>query len=180
MQVAEILEAKVYNRNWVDEAKQIIADDKEDVLQRVSMDDAKEINQQFHEEFGNPTYVEEDNGGIGVWQYQWEQHHEVNGKYQRWFIKVGWYVPSGRGIVKVTRHRKYTRGGGPHSRPVSEAKYHGQKEMVTCPECEGKGGKKYPHMGEYEYDACWTCDGKGVISKRKDRNVRSTGYYSKR
>ena len=220
MQIAEILEAKLYNRNWVDEAKHIIADDKEDRLQRVSMDDAKEISQQFHEEFGDPQHIEEDNGGIGVWQYQWEQHHEVDGKWQRWFIKVGWYVPSKRGIVKVTRHRKYTdvkeakhhqqedvlrcpkcRGsgkgkkqrlcwtcdgkkfvpksqvpfGGAHD--VIEAKYHQQKEMVTCPECLGKGGKKYPHHGEYEYDSCWTCHGKKVISKRKNSTVRSSGFY---
>ena len=169
MQIAEILEAKLYNRNWVDEAKNIIADDKEDRLQRVSMDDAKEILQQFIEEFGNPTHVEEDNTDFGIWDYQWEQHHEVDGKWQRWFIKVGWYVPSKRGIVKVTRHRKYT--------DVKEAKYHQQKEMVTCPECLGKGGKKYPHHGEYEYDSCWTCHGKGVISKRKNSTVRSSGFY---
>lgn len=60
---------------------------------------------------------------------------------------------------------------------IREAKYHNQKEMVTCPECRGKGGKKYPHMGEYEWDSCWTCNGRKVVPKKKVLEARYAGQH---
>ena len=39
-------------------------------------------------------------------------------------------------------------------------------DQVKCPDCLGKGMKKYPHQGEDEWDTCRTCDGKKTISKK--------------
>lgn len=53
----------------------------------------------------------------------------------------------------------------------AEKKLKGVKEgaadgsQITCPECLGKGMKKYPHQGESEWDSCRRCDGKKTIKK---------------
>jgi hypothetical protein len=39
-----------------------------------------------------------------------------------------------------------------------------EADTKTCPECHGKGTKKYPHEGEMETDSCRTCDGKKTVA----------------
>lgn len=43
-----------------------------------------------------------------------------------------------------------------------------QNETTTCPECNGKGGKKYPDGDEMEWDSCRMCDGKKKVTKGKE------------
>ena len=157
MKVADIFEARLLNRDAVRDAVHIMHDDKEDVSGRITQAEAEELIPKFIDYFGNPTWSEEDNVGMGIWQYQWEQWITNNdGKQHRWFIKIGWYQPSGRGIFNVTRHRKHT--------DVKEAKYHGLIGDVECPRCNGRGWE-YVTVGEddVEKDVCWSCNGDGDV-----------------
>ena len=45
---------------------------------------------------------------------------------------------------------------------------------VKCPDCNGKGMKKYSHEGEMEWDHCRTCDGEKTISKREADEIRKS------
>ena len=56
---------------------------------------------------------------------------------------------------------------------IDEADASGTEDLVNCPECHGKGSKKYPHQGEMEWDSCWTCDGAKKMSAKKAKRFES-------
>ena len=56
---------------------------------------------------------------------------------------------------------------------IDEANASGTEDLVNCPECHGKGSKKYPHQGEMEWDSCWTCDGAKKMSAKKAKRFES-------
>lgn len=158
MKVADIFEARYHNRDAVRDAVNIMHDDTQDMKSRITQAEAEALIPKFIDHFGHPTWSEEDNGGIGIWQYQWEEWiTNDEGTQHRWFIKIGWYQPSGRGIFNVTRHR--------HITDVKEASYHGLSGNVKCPRCMGRGWE-WVAVGEddCERDICWTCNGEAHVS----------------
>lgn len=49
-----------------------------------------------------------------------------------------------------------------------------EADTKTCPECHGKGFKKYPYQGELETDSCHTCHGKKTVPASYKEGVELT------
>ena len=113
MKLAVLLEARLARRDWVHEVKQIMYDDTRDVSVSVSAEEAQAQVNKFIDEFGHPEWSETEDTKqghpdfVGLWQYNWQEWvtSKQDDMLQRWFITICWYEPSGRGLIKATRHR---------------------------------------------------------------------------
>ena len=110
-EVKPIYEATILNRDLVREVKQRVDSDGDDFLIRIPANEAESLFPAFIDTYGLVSWSTEDDE---LYQYNWEYWTENN----VWFIILGWYIPSGKGLIKARKKKQVSEAryiGRPHS-----------------------------------------------------------------